>query len=366
VADHPVDPEELQRVGLYDPDDEHAAERLDLISYLTGLGATVEDLRRAGEGELPGVAAMLAIRGRPTLTMAEVASRAGVTEELARRVYRAAGFPDADRDALVGNEEDVDVLRTLRGGMELLGREEMIQLTRVVGSALARVADAMVSAFIVNVVAPSLDEDPAGLALARANAEAGALLRASGAGIDMLLRRHIDLAQRPLVMGVQETQALAVGFVDLVGSTALAQRLSMSELGALLTSFDELASEAILGGGGRFVKLIGDEVMFVAADPAAACGIALEIVEGLHAHRDLPDGRGGLASGEVLTRDGDYFGPVVNLAARSVKLAGPGATLASRALAETCAADYQFTPIGAQDLAGFEEPVELFRLERAP
>jgi class 3 adenylate cyclase len=73
-----------------------------------------------------------------------------------------------------------------------------------------------------------------------------------------------------------------------------------------------------------------------------------------------------LASGEVLTRDGDYFGPVVNLAARSVKLAGPGATLASRALAETCAAGYQFTPIGAQDLAGFEDPVELFRLERAP
>src|SRR5262249_57652215 len=101
----------------------------------------------------------------------------------------------------------------------------------------------------------------------------GGAVAGGGGAIDMLLRRHIDLAQRPLVMGIQETQALAVGFVDLVGSTALAQRLPMSELGALLTSFDELASEAIVSGGGRFVKLIGDEVMFVAPDPSAACRI---------------------------------------------------------------------------------------------
>src|SRR5262249_27669444 len=70
------------------------------------------------------------------------------------------------------------------------------------------------------------------------------------------------------------------------------------------------------------------------------CGIALEIVDGVHRHPDLPDGRGCLASDDVLTRDGDYFGRVVNLAARSVKLAEPGAVLVSRALAETCAADY--------------------------
>jgi hypothetical protein len=31
VADHPVDPDELQRLGLYDPDDEHAADRLELF-----------------------------------------------------------------------------------------------------------------------------------------------------------------------------------------------------------------------------------------------------------------------------------------------------------------------------------------------
>jgi len=364
VADQPVDPDELLRLGLYDPDDEHAAARLELIRYLVGLGATVEDLARAEEGELPGVAAMLAIRGRPTLTMAQAAARAGVSAELAQRVYRAVGFPDPDPDALVANEEDVDALRTLHGGMELLGREQMIQLTRVVGAALARIADAMVSAFVVNVVAPSLDEDPEGIALARANAEAGALLRASGGGIDLLLRRHIDLAQRPLVMGVQETQPLAVGFVDLVGSTALAQRLSMSELGSLLTRFDELASDAILTGGGRFVKLIGDEVMFVASEPSTACEIALDITTRLSADPQLPQGRGAVAAGDVLTRDGDYFGPVVNLAARAVKLADPGCVLGSPDVARH-ARRFRFSTTGAQSLDGFDGPVELFQVERS-
>jgi adenylate cyclase len=364
VADRLPDPGELQRLGLYDPDDEHAADRLALIRYLFELGATVEDLRRVQAGDLPGVAAMLAIRGRPTLTMAEAAARAGISEELALRVYRAVGFPDPDPDALVANEEDVDALGTLRGGMELLGREEMIQLVRVVGSSLARMADAMVTTFVVNVVAPSLDEDPAGLALARANAEAGALLRAGGGAIDMLLRRHIDLAQRPLVMGVQETQALAVGFVDLVGSTALAQRVSMSELGALLTSFDELSSDAILAGGGRLVKLIGDEVMFVAGDAAAACGIALDLADRLSDHPRLPHGRGGVAVGDILTRDGDYFGPVVNLAARAVKLADPGCVLGSGDLARQ-ARGFRFSSTGAQRLDGFDDAVELFRVERA-
>jgi len=365
VADSRVDPAELERLGLYDPDDEYAAERLELIEYLLGLGATVEDLRRSEEGDLPGLAAMLAIRGRPTLTMSEVAEGAGIPEELARRVYRAAGFPDPDSGVPTGNEEDVDALRTLTAGIALLGREEMIQLTRVVGSSLARIADAMVSTFVVNVAAPSIDEDPSGLALARANAEAGALLRSGGAAIDMLLRRHIEIAQRPIVMGVQETQALAVGFVDLVGSTAIAQRLSMTELGELLTTFDRLASDLIVDHGGRLVKLIGDEVMFIATEPSTACEIALDLAARLTADPLLPQGRGALASGEVLTRDGDYFGPVVNLAARAVKLAEPGAVLASGHVARHATDDrYAFTPVGARQLKGLDEPVELFRLDR--
>ncbi len=77
------------------------------------------------------------------------------------------------------------------------------------------------------------------------------------------------------------------------------------------------------------MKLIGDEVMFVVTDPGAGCEMALELAVRPADHPRLPSARGGLAFGDVLSRDGDYFGPVVNLAARIVKLGAPGIMLAS-------------------------------------
>jgi adenylate cyclase len=364
VAEYSVDPTELERLGLYDPDDEHAPERLELIDYLVGLGATLDDLVEAGEDELPRVASMLSLRGPGRLTRAEVAERAGVSEDLAARVWRASGFPDPGPDARAGTEEDVDALRTFAAGIELLGMEETLQLARVIGSSLARMAEAMIATFMVHVAEPSLAGDPSGLEFARANARAAELLRAAGIVNDFVLRRHIEIAQRPIVLGEQETQPRTVGFVDLVESTALAQQLTMSELGASLVEFDELASDLVVERGGRLVKLIGDEAMFVAADPGTACEIALELTDRLAAHPRLPNARGGLSSGDVLTRDGDYFGPVVNLAARAVKLADPGTVLVSSEVREG-AMDYMFAPIGAHHLRGFDRPVELFRVERA-
>ena len=364
MADPPVGPDELQRLGLYDPDAPDADARLELIEYLLGLGVTLDDVQGAAYGDLPALASTIALRGRPTLTVAELAAEAGTSEALARRVLRALGLPDPDPAALVGTDEDVQALRTLVTGISLLGEEEMLQLARVIGSSLSRIADAMVSTFIVNVAAPSIADDPSGLALARANAEAGVLLRSGGAAIDYLLRRHIEIAQRPLVQGVGETQPLAVGFVDLVGSTALAQRVSIGELGSLLAAFDRLASDVIITGGARLVKLIGDEVMFVATDPSAACKVALDLEDQQTADPRLPDGRAALAYGDVLTRDGDYFGPVVNVAARAVKFADPGAVLAAQELAQKAADSYRVISVGAQTLKGFDEPVELFRVER--
>jgi adenylate cyclase len=155
-----------------------------------------------------------------------------------------------------------------------------------------------------------------------------------------------------------------VGFVDLVDSTRLVQQLSIKELGAALTQFDAGAIDTVVAGGGRLVKLIGDEAMFVVPDVDSACAIALELADALAAHPVLPAARGGIAAGEVLSREGDYFGPVVNLAARAVKLADPGCVLASAEVARAADA-YRFAPVGAQRLKGFDEPVKLFRLERA-
>ncbi|HJP66299.1 MAG TPA: adenylate/guanylate cyclase domain-containing protein, partial [Actinomycetota bacterium] len=83
--------------------------------------------------------------------------------------------------------------------------------------------------------------------------------------------------------------------------------------------------------------MIGDEVMFVADDPATAVDIGLTLSDRHAEHEVLPDLRVGLAWGPVLAREGDFYGPVVNLANRITKAARPGTVLVNEGLQEQLA-----------------------------
>src|SRR5437763_13430080 len=63
-------------LGLYDPDAPHAEERLLLIEFLVGQGATIDDLV-AYRDQLPGLALVIALRGGRALTLPEVVARSG-------------------------------------------------------------------------------------------------------------------------------------------------------------------------------------------------------------------------------------------------------------------------------------------------
>jgi adenylate cyclase len=341
---------------------ESAEQRRELVEYLISLGATRDDLESYRD-ELPGLASVLAIRGGPALPLSEVADRAGLPVEKVRRITRAAGFPDPRPDDRVFGERAVDLFAGMGAAESLFGEDVVLQLLRVIGGAAARIADAIVSAFLVNVEAAVRDEDPVGLGVARANAEAAALLPFVADSIDVLLRQHL-IAARRTILGEQESgyevQRMCVGFADLVGSTALAERLSTQELGALITEFENIAADTITSSGGRVVKLIGDEVLFTAGDERTACSLALELVRAFAEHPRLPTVRAGVASGDVLLRDGDVFGPVVNLAARAVALAGPSELVVPPAVAE--AAGLRAESAGSHALKGFESDVELCRV----
>src|SRR3989442_1209194 len=172
-------------------------------------------------------------------------------------------------------------------------------MMRVLGAAAARVADASVTAFFVNIVPQALENDPSGLELARANAESMILLDGITGGFDTLLRHHIERGFRPVdaisaAAGIDLARR-SVGFADLVDSTAWTQRLDLPALSQALSTFDSTASEIVVGRGGRVVKLIGDSGMFGANDPITAADIALALVEAFANHDLLPAGRGGIA-----------------------------------------------------------------------
>ena len=364
--------DELEAAGLYDPAAPDAAGRRALLEYLVGIGATIDDLRAAAPDGLIVLASTIGLWGHAErLTLAELAERIDLDPALVARTWRAAGFPEPEADVRAFTSHDVDMYKMLRGGLEYFGEDVAIQLLRVLGAAAARVAEAAVSAFFVNVVPQAIEADSSGLALARANAESVQLLDGLTQGFDTLLRHHIERNFRPNEeMGASIDIDLvhrSVGFVDLVASTQWTQELELPVLARALTEFDAMSSEIVVTRGGRVVKLIGDEVMFIANDAASACDMALALIEAFEHHRILPPVRAGIATGDVLMRDGDYSGAVVNLAARAVKFAKPSTLVVDHATRDALGGAAGFTAGDehAHVFKGFAQRVKLSRIERA-
>jgi adenylate cyclase len=161
---------------------------------------------------------------------------------------------------------------------------------------------------------------------------------------------------------------VGLGFVDLVGSTAWAAGLTLQEHALALTGFETAAWDIASAHGGRIVKLIGDEAMFMAPSGTDTARIALELCRAVSADAALPEARGAAGYGTVGARDGDYFGPLVNLVARAVKLADPGWVVVT----ETVRHDLDDSPdegepievveLRAPELRGIAGQVRLFAL----
>lgn len=276
------------------------------------------------------------------MTGEEVSEQSGISLEKADRLWRALGFPEAG-GAPVFNEQDVEALRTI-GGLAQLGLssdESSVQVTRVLGQSMSRLADALVAsvdAALHEIGRPewaTATEDDR-ILLAEALAFSSEVVFPSMEKLILYAwRRHIQAAARRRASmgrdGSLESSMLTrltVGFADMVGFTALSSQLTAEALARVVDRFEDLAHTTVVNGGGRPVKMIGDEVMFVTTDPLAAVRIGLSLVEAYADDELLSDVRVGVATGPVLMREGDFFGSVVNRAHRTVAIADAGTVLA--------------------------------------
>lgn len=117
----------------------------------------------------------------------------------------------------------------------------------------------------------------------------------------------------------------------------------------------------------RFIKTIGDAVMFVSSDTAALLEVMLRLVDAAEADELLPRLRAGVAYGSAVSRAGDWFGSPVNTASRVTSVARPGAVLVTEAAREQTGEDERFSwsAAGARHLRGIRDDVRLFRVRRA-
>ena len=343
--------------------------RADLRSRLIALGAADDDIARAeAQGWLPLLAfERLLLPGARKYDLAALAAEIGINEDLAKRLWRAVGFPDVPPELAAFTDRDVDAARLAfrqapTGDVE---HGTLLRQIRVISGSLARVAAVEAVGFVDSLAelqASGMSDDEIALSVLDDErlADVGVL-------IDYVHRLQLRAAVwRRAVLVAEPDVAVAVGFADLAGYTRLSAALDAAELSDLVGRWEAISYDTIAANGARVVKTIGDEVMYV--------GLTLEAVAASLALRDaaaaegLPPLRVGLAAGPVIVRDGDYFGPVVNLASRLSELAAPGEMLVPAALRDEVqpgpGSDVRFEPRGTQTVRSIGS-VEVYALERS-
>ncbi len=283
----------------------------------------------------------LLLGGPRRLTRGEVAKKAGVDPELSRRLWRALGFPDAADDAVQFTDADVGALRLAVSltRRKLVDDELAVVIARAMGHTMGALAQSELDA--LTDVTPAEGEEDLSAVLRQAELvqDTFKLLPELIPDLERLLaytwRRHLAGAVGRAFTDPGDdvgARQLTVGFADLVGYTALAQELDERELGRLVDRFEAQFLDLVAAQGGRVVKTVGDEVMWVADEPQRGAEIALALVDTADDDPGLPPVRIGMACGSVVSRHGDLYGPVVNLAARLTGLARPSSVLVDAGL----------------------------------
>lgn len=295
-----------------------------------------------------------------TMRRREIAAQAGISLLSARKLWRALGFPNLGDDDVAFTAVDLDALLTIVDKVRsaTLTEEAAISLTRAIGQMTDRMVVWQVEALVEDMVQNQGISDP------EARRRLVDLLPELLEPLEKLLvyswRRQLNSAVHRLGLraetGLASSEAgrdgseddaplplaRAVGFADLVSYTSLSRRMNERTLAQLVQRFENKCAEIISVGGGRLVKTIGDEVLFVAETPQAGAQISLALAKEFAADDFLPDARVSLVWGRILSRLGDIYGPTVNLAARLTSLAEPGTVLTDSLTAATLDGDPRF------------------------
>jgi adenylate cyclase len=355
-----VDLDALEAAGIA-----NARERAGLIEYLDGLGFTADEMVEAERhGRLFGLAGDVLQSGRPILSFREAADALGIPLEDVLHAWAALGLTVADTDVPTLSEADFDGLRAWVDVKTIVGEEPAIGFLRVLGASMARLAEA--GGTMARLAQPDVlmthTEDE--LITAQAYRAVAGIVPRIGVLMNSAMRHHIISARtyfEDVNVDSSASVTCGVGFADLSGFTTLTQLLTPAELSDLLIEFSGSVSDVVHADGGRVVKFIGDEVMWVTPTPERLAKVAIDLVEHPGAREAGLQVRAGLGYGSVLAIGGDYFGNPVNLAARLVGAAAPGQILVSTDVRDELG-DWPAIPQEPLILKGFDAPVAAYDL----
>jgi adenylate cyclase len=348
----------------------------DVVRSLLELGipqAAIDRAVKRGDPEgaifdsvlLPGIA-------QRTVSAAEIEAAGGLEVGEIQAMIDAFGLPPPEPRQPAFTPEEARVFTELRHVRDVWPDELALQVSRVYGRMLARIAQTELQLFRTY-VEPRLraeTDDPL-VALGMVQSAFARLLPLTEPIILGVHRRWFEheLAQA----AVQEVETgsgahlpgaveVAFLFCDLKDFTAYAE--DEGDLAAVqaIDRFVEIVTRE--RGGFRFMKALGDGAMLAYGEAGEAVEAGARIIEGMRAER-MPGVHASVHYGVAILREGDYFGGAVNLAARLLTVAGRDELMATRPVVESGDGRFEWEPAGAVRVRGVTEPVPVFRLARA-
>ena len=349
------------------------AERAELVEWLLEQGITADEIRATNPPLLLATRHLVGDDGT-YVSAREISETHGIDLGLLQRVQRAIGLARVeDPDAVVHMRADGEAAAYAQRFVELgLDPEQVVLVVRVLAEGLSRAAEVMRYTALSAIMRPGATE----LEIAKASkALVGEIAPELGPMIQHMLfmqLRHmmeteaVNAAERAAGKPLPGARQITVAFADLVGFTRIGEAVSPEELGHLANRLAVLARDITVPPV-RFIKTIGDAVMFVCPDPLPMLDVVVKLVEAVDTDNDFPRLRAGVASGMAVSRAGDWFGSPVNVASRVTGVARPGTVLAADSVWETVGDTGEFNGsfAGARRLKGIKNEVKLFRIRRA-
>ena len=162
---------------------------------------------------------------------------------------------------------------------------------------------------------------------------------------------------------------VTVLFTDIVGSTALIQRLGDDAFEPVRRDHFQMLTDAVVASGGTAVKNLGDGLMAVFGSSVDAMGCAVAIQQSIARYNRRSSGphfdvRVGIHIGEPVVEGGDYYGTPVVVARRLCDCASGGEILVSKLLTDLVGSrgGFELQALNAVALKGIDGDVPVCRL----
>ena len=347
----------------------------DVTLTLRALGIPEEAIERAVErGDPEGAifdAVLMPGRAERTVSAADIERAGGLEVERTMELIEAYGLPVLPPDEPGFTPEEARVFIELKQLEEIWTPDLFIQTARVYGRLLARIAQTSLQLFRTY-VEPRLraeGEDP----LATLQSVQTAFARLLPLSDPLLLGIHRRWMEHELAQAAVTAAEAGAGehvlpgrvevallFCDLKDFTAVADREGDH---AAVAAIDRFAAVVVRerGEAFRFMKALGDGFMLAYGEADEAVSAAARVIEAMH-DPELPGVHASIHYGQAIAREGDYFGGVVNLAARLLAAGRADELIVTRAVVDRCGEEFDFEPAGSRKVRGVAMPVELYRL----